>query len=156
MTPEQKALQLQRVQEAKSVLAGYEAELVEGLASDRPASDDRQRCQPGAASGEWAAALLDEGVSEFFPDELALILNCSRAGATQLWEWATTLRRRLPATWAALADGWLDWPRARAIAAELGWPARESPDDVVAAVERAVLPQATGLSITRVRWCTGS
>ena len=61
------------------------------------------------------------------------------------------MRRRLPATWAALADGWLDWPRARAIAAELGWPARESPDDVLAAVEAVVLPQATGLSITRLR-----
>jgi len=151
MTPEQKAVQLQRVQEAKSVLAGYEAELVVGLASDRPASEDRRRSEPGAASGEWAAALLDEGVSEFFADELALVLNCSRTAATQLWEHATTLRRRLPATWAAVADGWLDWPRARAIAAELGWPARESPDDVVAAVERAVLPRATGLSITRLR-----
>ncbi len=151
MTPEQKAAQLQRVAEAEAVLAAFKAELVVGLAADRPASDDRRRSQPGAASGEWAAQLLDEGVSEFFPDELALVLNCSRAGATQLWEWATTLRRRLPATWAALADGWLDWPRARAIAAELGWPARESPDDVVAAVERVVLPQATGLSVTRLR-----
>ena len=151
MTPEQKAAQLQRVAQAKSVLAAYEAELVVGLASDRPASGDRRRGQVGAASGEWAAQLLDEDVSEFFADELALILNCSRARATQQWEWSTTLRRRLPATWAALADGWLDWPRARAIAAELGWPARESPDDVVTAVEAVVLPQATGLSITRLR-----
>jgi hypothetical protein len=151
MTPAQKAAQLQRVVEAEAVLAAFKAELVVGLASDRPASGDRGRSEPGAASGEWAAQLLDEGVSEFFPDELALVLNCSRAGATQLWEWATTLQRRLPATWAALADGWLDWPRARAIAAELGWPARESPDDVVAAVERAVLPRATGLSVTRLR-----
>ncbi len=151
MTPEQKAVQLQRVAEAEAVLAAFKAELVVGLAGDRPASDDQRRSRPGAASGEWAALLLDEGVSEFFPDELALVLNCSRAGATQLWEWATTLRRRLPATWAALADGWLDWPRARAIAAELGWPARESPDDVVAAVERVVLPRATGLSITGLR-----
>jgi hypothetical protein len=150
MTPEQKAVQVQRVQEARSVLAAYEAELVVGLAMDRPASDDRRRSQPGAASGEWVAQLLDEDVSEFFADELALILNCSRAQATQLWERATTLRRRLPATWAALADGWLDWPRARAIAAELGWPARESPDDVVAGVEAVVLPRATGLSITRL------
>ncbi len=88
---------------------------------------------------------------EFFPDELALVLNCSRASATQLWERSTTLLRRLPATWAALADGWLDWPRARAIALELGWPASESTDDVLAAVEAVVLPQATGLSITRLR-----
>ena len=151
MTPEQKAAQLQRVEEAEAVLAAFKAELVVGLATDRPASDDRQRGQVGAASGEWAAQLLDEDVSEFFPDELALVLNCSRTAATQLWERSTTLRRRLPATWAALADGWLDWPRARAIAAELGWPARESPDDVLAAVEAVVLPRATGLSITRLR-----
>src|SRR3954452_22038160 len=151
MTPEQKAAQLQRLEEAEAVLAAFKAELVVGLAADRPASLDRRRGQTGAASGEWAAQMLDEDVSEFFPDELALILNCSRAQATQLWERATTLRRRLPATWAALADGRLDWPRARAIAAELGWSARESPDDVLAAVEGAVLPQATGLSITRLR-----
>src|SRR3954454_9800444 len=127
MTPEQKASHLQRVQQATSMLAAFEAELVVGLATDRPVSLDRRRGQTGAASGEWAAQLLDADVSEFFPDELAMILNCSRAAATQLWEHAATLRRRLPATWAAVADGWLDWPRARAIAAELGWPARESP-----------------------------
>jgi hypothetical protein len=151
MTPEQKATQLQRVTEAEAVLAAYKVELIEGLATDRPASGDRQRGQVGAASGEWAAQLLDEDVSEFFPDELALVLNCSRPAATQLWERSTTLRRRLPATWAALADGWLDWPRARAIAAELGWPARETPAVVLAAIEEVVLPQATGLSITRLR-----
>jgi hypothetical protein len=151
MTPEQKAAHLQRVEEAEAVLAAFKAELVVGLATDRPASGDRRRGQTGAASGEWAAQLLDADVSEFFPDELALVLNTSRAAATQLWERSTTLLRRLPATWAALADGWLDWARARAIAAELGWPARESPDDVLAAVEAVVLPQATGLSITRLR-----
>ena len=151
MTPEQKATQLQRVAQAEAVLAAFKAELVVGLATDRPASGDRRSGQAGAASGEWAAQLLDEDVSEFFPDELALVLNCSRTAATQLWERSTTVLRRLPATWAALADGWLDWPRARAMAAELGWPARESPDDVLAAVEAVVLPQATGLSITRLR-----
>jgi hypothetical protein len=151
MTPEQKATHLRRVEEAEAVLAAFKAELVVGLATDRPASGDRRRGQTGAASGEWAAQLLDADVSEFFPDELALVLNCSRAAATQLWERSSTLLRRLPMTWAALADGWLDWPRARAIAAELGWPARESPDDVVAAVEAVVLPQAAGLSITRLR-----
>src|SRR3954452_1099098 len=151
MTPEQKAAQLQRVEEAEAVLAAFKAELVVGLAADRPATGDRRPGQTGAASGEWAAELLDEGVSEFFPDELASVLNCSRKAATLLWERSTTLRRRLPATWAALADGWLDWPRARAIAAELGWPARQSPDEVLAVVEAVVLPQAGGLSIPRLR-----
>src|SRR3954454_14372504 len=59
-TAEQKGVQLQRVAEARSVLAAYEAELVVGLACDRPASGDRRRSEPGAASGEWAARLLDE------------------------------------------------------------------------------------------------
>src|SRR4051812_22380941 len=151
MRHEQKAAQLQRVLEAEAMLAGYKAELVVGLAADRPAKVDRRRGQVGAASERWADDVLDEDVSEFFADELAMILNCSRTAATQLWEQCTTLRRRLPVTWAALADGELDWPRARAIAAELGWPARESPDDVVAGVEAVVLPQAGGLSITRLR-----
>src|SRR4051794_24820794 len=151
MTAEQKAAQLLRVQQAKNMLAGFEAELVVGLAADRPATVDRRRGQTGAASERWADDVLDEDVSEFYADELAMILNCSRTAATQLWEHCTTLRRRLPATWAALADGELDWPRARVIAAELGWPAREPPDDVLAAIEAVVLPQAIGLSITRLQ-----
>ena len=151
MSPEQKALNLQRVAEAEAQLAAFKAELVVGLAADRPARDDRRSGQPGAASGEWAAAQLDEDVSEFFADELALVLNSSRTAATLLWERSTTLLRRLPATWAALADGTLDWPRACGIAAELGWPAHESPDDVVTEVESAVLPHAAGLSVTRLR-----
>ena len=151
MTAEQKAVQLQRITEAEAVLAAFRVELVVGLAADRPASADRRRGQSGAASGEWAAQLLDEDVSEFFADELALVLNCSRTAATQLWEVSATLRRRLPATWAALADGVLDWPRARAIAAELGWAARETPDGVLAGVEAVVLPRAAGLSISRLR-----
>lgn len=151
MTPQQKAAHLQRIEEVESALAAFKAELVVGLARDRPASGDRARGRVGAASAEWAAQQLDEDVSEFFADELALVLNCSRTAATQVWEQSTTLLHRLPATWAALADGSLGWSRARAIAVELGWPARESPDDVLAAVEAAVLPQAAELSVTRLR-----
>jgi hypothetical protein len=151
MTPQQKARQLQRIGQVESALAAFKAELVVGLATDRPASDDRIRGQVGAASKAWSDGQLDEDTSEFFGDELALVLNCSRTAATTLWEECTTLLRRLPATWVALAEGRLDWPRARAIAAELGWPARESPDDVLTTVETAVLPQAPELSITRLR-----
>ena len=151
MSPEQKATNLQRIAEIEAQLAAFKAELVVGLAADRPASHDRRSGRPGAASGEWAAELLDASVSEFFPDELALILNCSRADATVLWERCSTLLLRLPRTAAALADGDLDWPRARAIAAELGWPARNSVPAVLRAVEAVVLPQATGMSITRLR-----
>src|SRR4051794_18622881 len=151
MTHQQKAAQLQRVLEAEAMLAGYRVELVVGLAADRPAAVDRRRGQVGAASERWADDVLDEDVSEFYADELAMILNCSRTAATLQWEQSTTLRTRLPATWAALADGCLDWSRARAIAAELGWPARETPDDVLAAVEAAVLPRASELSISRLQ-----
>jgi hypothetical protein len=98
MTPQQKAAQLQRLDEAESVIAGFRAELVVGLAADRLASEDRTRGQVGAASGQWAAQQLDEDVSEFFADELALVLNCSRTAATRLRESSTTLVRRLPAS----------------------------------------------------------
>jgi hypothetical protein len=111
MTPQQKAAQLQRIEQAEAMLAAFRAELVVGLAQDRPASLDRRRGQVGAASGAWAGQQYDEDVSEFFADELALVLNSSRAAATVLWETSTTLLRRLPGTWAALADGVLDWPR---------------------------------------------
>jgi len=103
MTAGQKATQLQRVEQAEAVLAAFKAELVVGLAADRPAGGDRRRGQTGAASGEWAAQLLDADVSEFFPDELALVLNCSRAGATQLWEREARALDALP---------WLDAIRA--------------------------------------------
>ena len=62
-TPEEKALELQRVQRAKAELAAYELELVAGFAADRPASADRQPGEPGAAASEDTAP---EGVSEFF------------------------------------------------------------------------------------------
>src|SRR4051812_44653959 len=94
MTPGPKAAPLQGVEQVEGALAAFKTQLVVGLAMDRPASDDRQRGQVGAASGEWAAKLLDADVSEFFPDELALVLNCSRVAATQLWERSTTLLRR--------------------------------------------------------------
>ena len=51
----------------------------------------------------------------------------------------------------ALADGLLDWPRARALAAELLEPAREMEPHVLAEVERAVLPRARELSVRGLR-----
>ena len=93
-------------------------------------------------------------MSEFFADELALVCNTSRTAAGLLHEQAQTLLERLPATWAALADGLLDWPRARALACELGRPADGTDPAVVTAVEAVVLPQAAGLSLRRLRELT--
>jgi hypothetical protein len=156
-TPEEKARELQRIAHAESRLAAYRVELVAGFAADRTDADDPRPGSVGAASPEWAPDRDDDrlpGVSEFFPDELALVLNCSRAEATALAELALTLVERLPATWAALADGEIDWPRARALARELGWPARETEPALVTEVEAAVLPQASGLSVTKLRALT--
>ncbi|MGY2128623.1 HNH endonuclease signature motif containing protein [Blastococcus sp. SYSU DS0617] len=154
LTPEQKTRELQRVVRAESALAAYKAELVVGLARDRTDGDDRRPGTPGAAAPEWARNGVDEqlpGVSEFFPDELALVLNCSRTAATVLTEHSHTLVEKLPTTWAALADGVLDWSRARTFAAQLGWPARDTDPAVVAEVEAAALPQAAESSVRTLR-----
>ena len=47
MTAEQKAAHLQRIGQAEAALAAFKAELVVGLAEDRPARDDRRRGQVG-------------------------------------------------------------------------------------------------------------
>ena len=153
-TPQQKARELERIVEVEARLAAYKAELIVSLARNRGRAQDPRPGTVGAASPQWARDEVDEplpGVSEFFPDELALVLNCSRTGATVLAEHSHTLVERLPSTWAALADGVLDWPRARAFAAELGWPARNTDPEVVAEVEAAALPLAAELSVTKLR-----
>jgi hypothetical protein len=147
-SPEEKALELQRVQRLKAELAAYELELVAAFAADRPAAADRQPGEPGAAA---SADTAPAGVSEFFPDELALTLNCARATATALTEHALTLTGSLRATWEELAQGRLDWPRARTISEELGWPVRGTDPEIVAAVEAAVLPEAASLSIRKLK-----
>jgi hypothetical protein len=92
-----------------------------------------------------------DGYSEFLPDEVALIMNCSRTEATKLTEAALILVHRLPDTWAALADGELNWPRARAIAAEIVRSGPELDPGVLAAVEAVVLPQAPELAVGRLK-----
>jgi uncharacterized protein DUF222 len=147
-TAADKAAELQRVQRLKAERVACELEPVAAFAADRPASLDRQPGEPGAASADEAAP---EGVSEFFPDELALTLNCARATATTLTEHALTLTGPLRATHAVLAQGRLDWPRARTIAEELGWRVCGTDPAVLAAVEAAVLREAAGLSTRRLR-----
>ena len=154
LTAAEKTRELQRVVRAESALAAYKAQLVVALAADRSDEHDRRPGSPGAAAPEWARDGVEEqlpGVSEFFPDELALVLNCTRTGATVLTEHSHTLVEKLPSAWAALADGLIDPPRARAFAAELGWPARNTDPRLVAEVEAAGLLQAAELSVRRLR-----
>jgi hypothetical protein len=144
--------ELQRVLRLESALAAYKAELIVALARKRPADLDVPVGGPGAASTTWGPGVVRHPeTSEFFEDELALVLNCSRAAATAEAETSHVLLQRLPTTWAALADGQLDPPRARAIAAELGWPARDVDDRIVSRVEAVVLPRANELSIPRLK-----
>ncbi|SOC50549.1 5-methylcytosine-specific restriction endonuclease McrA [Blastococcus aggregatus] len=148
------AAELQRVVAVESALAAYKAELVIGLAARRPDTADRQLGEPGASADGWLPGPGQEPVtrvSEFFADELAVVLNCSRTAASLLADTAWVLLERLPATWAALADGELDWSRARGLAAELSDAAHELEPAVMARIEAAVLPGAAALSIRTLR-----
>lgn len=144
--------EMRRANIADSRLWAYRLELVAGLAVRRRDDRDRAPGQPGAAVPGWTrTSWVLEGYSEFLPDEVALIQNCSRTEATRLAEAALTLVHRMPDTWAALADGELNWPRARAIAAEIIRHGPELEADVLAAVEAVVLPQAAELGVGALR-----
>jgi len=146
------AEEMRRANIADSRLWAYRVEMIVQLATRCSDERDRRAGLPGAASPSWSGpSSLPEGVSEFFPDELALIMNCSRSEAHRLTTVAWTLFHRLPETWAALADGVLNWSRARAIAAEIN---RYGPDidaHLVSTVEAVVLPQAAELPVGRLQ-----
>ena len=143
----QKAAELQRVQARRAMDAAYEAELVMGLAGDTPDTLDPPTHHPGAKRGSWAPDAELPGVSEFFTAELAVVLNCGRGTASHLAHRAWTYRESLPATWAALADGELDEPRAKVLADVLAHTAPAT----ARAVEAQVLRDAVGLSLGRLR-----
>ncbi|MCV2487873.1 HNH endonuclease [Geodermatophilus sp. YIM 151500] len=147
------AAELGRLVELEARLAAYRVELIAELATRRPADLDPPPGTPGAASpasrsdGPAAPA----GVSEFFADELALALSCSRTAATVAAGQALLLADALPATKAALADGTLDWPRARGIAEELRLATVHTTPGVLAGIEAAVLPTAADRSVRSLR-----
>jgi hypothetical protein len=62
-----------------------------------------------------------------------VVLGCSPSRAHTLADTALVLTEQLPTTWAALADGRIDLPRARAIAKALGWQIPQVPAGVAAA-----------------------
>jgi hypothetical protein len=146
------AEEMRRANIADSRLWAYRVEMIVQLAYRRRDDRDRPAGTPGAASPTWAgAARLPEGVSEFLPDEVAQIMNCSRGEATTLITVAWTLIHRLPDTWAALADAELNWPRARAIAQEIGRYEPDLDEHVARTVEAVVLPEAAKLPVARLR-----
>ena len=138
------ALELGRVVAVEAALAAYKAELVMGLAGHRPDALDPAPGQPGAGGNAEGPI---PGTSEFFVDELALVLNGSTRSAAGLARDAYVLTERLPVVWAALADGEMDWPRARVFIDVLGSTA----EGVAEVVAPGVLPEAVGLSLGRLR-----
>ncbi|SDN76821.1 HNH endonuclease signature motif containing protein [Geodermatophilus sp. DSM 45219] len=147
LTRAEKAAELQRLQARKAMDAAYEAELVLGLADDTPDTLDPPPGHPGARKGSWAADTELPGVSEFFPAELAVVLNCGRGTAAHLAHRAWVYRESLPATWAALAAGTLDEARAKVLVDVL---AHTSPA-IARAIESRLLPGAGQLSTGRLR-----
>ena len=147
MTREQKAAALARAQADRAMEAAWEAAIICSLAADTPDTLDPPPGSPGARSRGWAADAELPGVSEFFVPELAVTLNCGRIAATQRARRAWTWQHCLPATFAALAAGQIDEPRAAALAEAV---AHVSPA-LARQVEARLLPQATGLSIGRLR-----
>jgi hypothetical protein len=145
LSAEEKAAELGRVQARKAMDAAYEAELMMGLAADRPDTDDPPPGHPGARRRGAGSPV--PGTSEFLPDELALVLNCSRSFAAAELTDAWVLTERMPAVHEARVAGELDRWRAHVFADVLG----TASDEVIAAVVPALLPVAAGLSSGRLR-----
>ena len=147
LSREQKAAELQRVAALKAMTAAYEAELVLGLADDTPDDWDPAPGTSGARRGSWAPDPELPGVSEFFPAELAVILNCGRRSASLLAQRSWIYRESLPGTWAALAAGALDEARAKVLVDVL-----EHTDPAVARpVEAQLLAEAAALTTHTLR-----
>jgi hypothetical protein len=97
-TPAETALELERLQPLKAMLAAYEASLVMGLAAHRADQDAEERSPI-------------PGTSEFFVDELAAVTNSSARAADRLAaeSWVLTGPRPPPA-----AGSWSGSPAAGA------------------------------------------
>jgi hypothetical protein len=147
LTRAQKAAELARVQARRAMDAAYEAELVLALAADTPDTLDPAPGTPGARSSSWAPDAELPGVSEFFVPESAATLNCGRVAATRRAVRAWVWRESLPATFAALAAGAVDEPRATALADVLAHASVEAARQV----EQRLLPQAVHQSVGKLR-----
>jgi hypothetical protein len=86
-------------------------------------------------------------VSEFFPDELAHVLNLGRGTAAFRARRAHTWRESLPATFLALHRGEIDERRAGVLADVL----QSTTPGLAQAVETILLPEATDLSVAKLK-----
>src|SRR3954471_2442925 len=113
LSAEEKAAELQRLQRNRARDAAREAELILALAADRPDELDPPPGTPGARRGSWRPDGGLPGVSDAFPAELSMVLNCGRGTAVwrarRAWVWVALL----PQTFAALKRGEIDERRAQ-------------------------------------------
>jgi len=135
------ASEMRAVAAMRARLDAYEVGVVARLADLRP-DLWQDRDDPGQGVDGWSAQRGFSGVSEFFVDEVALVLGISRTRAHTVANTALVLVHQLPATWNALADGLIDLPRARALVAVLGWQQPDVAPEVIAAVEAEALAWA--------------
>jgi hypothetical protein len=147
LSREQKARELQRLQARRAMDAAYEAELIMGLADDSPELPDDHPAAQTSSKGSWSSRSDLPGVAESFNDELSIVLNCGRGTAAHHARRAWTYRENLPATWAALAAGTLDEPRARDLADAL----EHASPAIARGIETELLPEASGLSRTQLK-----
>ena len=143
---ERLARELQAVQWRRAQDTAREAELILALAGSRPAGADPRPGSPGARRPGWSTSERGD-ISEFFDAELSAVLNLGRGTASLKLARALTWQRKLPATFAALRAGQLDERRAQVLADVL---ASTNPR-VARLVEDALLPQADGLSVYKLR-----
>ncbi|MCZ2829051.1 HNH endonuclease signature motif containing protein [Modestobacter sp. VKM Ac-2986] len=130
------------VADGRAQLAAYDAVLIAQLAARRPAQTDLTEDEPGHGVEGWSPARVPVGVSEFLVDELAMLRGISLAAG--LVERSLALVHELPATWAELADGLVDEPRANAIVRALGGQSQAAVGPVEPAVVAEVEAQALG------------
>ncbi|RBY83281.1 HNH endonuclease signature motif containing protein [Blastococcus sp. TF02A-26] len=142
----EKAVALEAVVAERARLAAYEAELVLAMADESPDADDPPAGTRGSR-GSWGAQSRPVGVSEFFPAELAVVLNCGRGTASNLTGRAFVWRAKLPGTFALLGSGALDEPRAKVLAEVV----EHADPQVARRVEAQLLDQATELSVGKLR-----
>jgi Domain of unknown function (DUF222) len=142
------AEELGRIQRNRARDAAREAELISRLAELRPDHDDPPPGTPGARRRGWRKTEPEfAGVSEFFPDELAHVLNLGRGTAAFRTRRAFTWRDNTPATLAAMRRGEIDERRAGVLADVL----QHTTPELGRAVEARLLPEAADLSLAELR-----
>jgi hypothetical protein len=142
------AAELARSQRNRAREAAPEAELILRLAELRPDGDDPPPGAPGSRRRGWRRTDPElPGVSGFFPDELAHVLNLGRGTAAVRARRARTWQECLPATFAAMHRGEIDERRAGVLADVL----QHTGPEVARVVESGLLDEAVDLSLAELR-----